>query len=329
MIFGFPLRRFFFVLYFLLFLSLFVYAIRLIDLAEPLALLRTVRLPFLFASFGMMVFLIFIKAVQWKFFFPSFSVVSFGFILGFSAVRLLGVHLLPFWSGEAFSIYFLGRRAEFSKMNVLSAATQDHIAEGFSVGILFVIVSFSPILPHPMRQAIHVALPALLVLFSGLFFLARFYSSFEGHRAEVPKSFLKKMVYYFSVWANQLNVMKNFKTTPVTFLLAVLVKGVEVMVLHLLQKGLGMGDSWWAPLLGIVGLNLSLAFPVAPAQLGVFEATVFGIYSFLGFETDASISLGGLYHLIYLLPLVLAGGVFLIFSRLRQKEHPHELQKNT
>ena len=52
--------------------------------------------------------------------------------------------------------------------------------------------------------------------------------------------------------------------------------------------------------------------PLAPGNLGVYEATVFFIYQYLGIAPEQALALALVQHLCYLLPLAGTGYVFIL-----------------
>jgi len=75
----------------------------------------------------------------------------------------------------------------------------------------------------------------------------------------------------------------------------------------------------WSALLILAALNLTTLVPLAPGNLGVYEATVFFIYQHLGIEPDQAIALALIQHLCFLLPLAGTGYIFILLRNFIQK----------
>jgi uncharacterized membrane protein YbhN (UPF0104 family) len=56
--------------------------------------------------------------------------------------------------------------------------------------------------------------------------------------------------------------------------------------------------------------------PVAPANLGVYEATVFAAYRFLGVSAEAAVGIAIVQHFAFLLPALVTGYVTLTLRQL-------------
>ena len=81
----------------------------------------------------------------------------------------------------------------------------------------------------------------------------------------------------------------------------------EASAIWAIQKGFGLDLPIWSVLLILSALNLTTIVPLAPGNLGVYEATVFFIYQYLGIEPEQAIALALTQHLCFLLPLAGTG----------------------
>ena len=101
-------------------------------------------------------------------------------------------------------------------------------------------------------------------------------------------------------------------------------KGAEAVGIMAIQKAFHLDLPCWSVLLILAGLNVTTMVPVTPGNLGVYEATVFFIYQYLGIPSEKAMALAIFQHLCYLLPMVGPGYFFVIQGRL----HPLRLQKD-
>ena len=76
------------------------------------------------------------------------------------------------------------------------------------------------------------------------------------------------------------------------------------------QMSLGQELPFWTTILVMAALNLATIFPITPGNFGVYEATVFFIYQYLGIEPEQAIALALTQHLCFLLPLAGTGYIY-------------------
>ena len=86
------------------------------------------------------------------------------------------------------------------------------------------------------------------------------------------------------------------------------------------QKSLNLELPVWAPILVMGALNLATVLPITPGNFGVYEGTAFLVYQFCGLSPELALSLALLQHLCFLVPMVGAGYLVLLFLTSAQKE---------
>jgi hypothetical protein len=84
-------------------------------------------------------------------------------------------------------------------------------------------------------------------------------------------------------------------------------KAVELGGVVAVQIALGLQPSLPGGLLVVAALALSTLLPVTPANLGVYEATVFAVYRYLGVASDTALALAMIQHVCFLLPSIAIG----------------------
>lgn len=289
--------------------GLFYLCFRRVDLRELGQAFGEVRLiflaPALFATFA----ILFLKTWQWEIFLGPSQGLRFSRLFQVVSLWLMMVNLLPFWFGEAFLLYLLGKREGLGKTRTFSGIALDQLCEGSSLLAVFALLLFSAPLPGGMREAMRGVVVLISVFFVVLLSLAHRYRNWE--EKEPPLGFSwARLRHHFAQWANRLSVLRSVPKMLAAIFLSLCVKSVEAVAIFFLQKGFGLSLPFWTPFLVIAALNLALMIPLAPGNLGIFEATVFFIYRFLGVDSALALSLAILYHLVYALPLIGTGYFF-------------------
>jgi uncharacterized membrane protein YbhN (UPF0104 family) len=84
---------------------------------------------------------------------------------------------------------------------------------------------------------------------------------------------------------------------------------VDIAALLLVARALGMTLPPAAPLLVLLSVNLAIAVPAAPAQLGSHEAGTLVALGLLGVPTSEAVAFALLYHAAHVLPLLAAAAL--------------------
>jgi uncharacterized membrane protein YbhN (UPF0104 family) len=89
--------------------------------------------------------------------------------------------------------------------------------------------------------------------------------------------------------------------------LALAKKGLELSAIVAIQAAFGLEPSFPAAMLVLAALAVTTSLPVAPANLGVYEATVYATYRYLGIDSYAALGAAIVQHLAFLLPMIVTG----------------------
>jgi len=141
------------------------------------------------------------------------------------------------------------------------------------------------------------------------------YFSFRFHNhkkieAGFKRTLKERIIDFVSRWGQQLEGLRNVQTFFYGVILAYGMKLGEASAIWGIQKGFGVDLPIWSILLILAALNLTTIVPLAPGNLGVYEATVFFIYQHLGIEPEQAIALALTQHLCFLLPLAGTGYIY-------------------
>lgn len=297
---------------FLFSLLLLIFCFQKISWQEFQKSLGSISWFYTFLSLIPLLALVGVKSFQWKCLSQEKREITFANLFEAISMWLMMVNLLPFWMGEAFLIYVLGERYQFGKTYTVSLLTLDQIFEGLSLMLLFLILSLEHHIPQWMQIPIRTFFVGLFVFYIFVMILAyRFKHSGQSIDAQMK---LKSRVWQlFKNWASELSLLHRAGPSLYSLFFALCIKGLEYLSLLFLQYGLGLALPWWVPLLIIAGLNLALMLPMAPANLGVFEATVFYLYQSVGVASATAMVIALSYHALYLFALVMPG--YIVFAK--------------
>ncbi len=293
---------------------------REIDLEQAWGNIKQIHPLWLFLGFAGH-FLIFIFwARQWIIFLPEKASVTFKEMFEINTLMSTAMNTLPFPGGHAFGVFLLSKKQGVGKPAALSVMSLDQLTEGIAKLTVLLIVSWITPLPYLMKKGI---IGLIVVIF--LFMITLLYFSFRFHdykKKEVyyDRTFKEKVIDFVSRWGNGLAGLRNAQTFFHGVILAYGMKLGEASAIWGVQKGFGLDLPIWSVLLVLAALNLATIIPLTPGNLGVYEATVFFVYQYLGVEPELSVAIALTQHLCFLLPLAGTGYIYTLTKTLIQKK---------
>ena len=307
-------------------LALFLVALcaRQVDLKGLRDLAGETNLPHLFLASAAIALIPLLKTVQWQVLTRSVKNIAFARLFQVMAIRLMSVNLLPSWFGEALSLTWFGRREEIGPKGVLSILALDHLAEGFSVLVLFAVVALMSDGPPWMRGGMTGVVVVTLLFYVFCLFLARNHRDEEG-----PNSggFREKVMGCLRGWGRHLQLLRNVRMSLLAIFLSLSVKGAALVALFLIQQAWGLKLPFETPFLVLAALHLATFFPVTPANLGLFESALLLVYRYLGLDTTEAFGLGIMTHLVFIMPYLLIGSATLLVGTFRWEKSPLDPEK--
>jgi len=257
-------------------------------------------------------------AAEWTLLAPAISRVPyrrmFEVVAGTGAV----LNSIPFFAGELSAIGLLMSRAGLSSSAALSVLAMDQLIVG--VGKLAVLgaAAFSAPLPPWLRGGIMTLALGVAGLLLALVPLANRWDRVHT-RLVARQSRVRDVLAHIALWGAHLDALRDGRRAWRVVLLALAKKAAEVLAVIAVQIAFGNEPSVSAALLVVASLGVVTALPVAPANLGVYEATVFAIYRYLGAASETALSLAVVQHACFLLPPLATGYATLTLAQLTSR----------
>ena len=244
---------------------------------------------------------------QWRAFLPKKHDVPFWRMFELTSLTSLAMNTVPFGGGHAFGVVMLAKREKVGHAIALSVLALDQIAEGFAKITLFAMVALFAPIPEVMKKAIVWALLAIAALFALLMFFAHRHRDHKEPRKDESLALSGKASQFIAKWARHLEPVRNARTFSFGVAMALGMKLMEGLGIWAVQKAFGLDLPIWTVCVTLAAVNLATMLPVAPGNLGVFEAAVFYIYKFFGLAPEVAMGLAIVQHLCYLLPKIVVG----------------------
>jgi uncharacterized membrane protein YbhN (UPF0104 family) len=203
--------------------------------------------------------------------------------------------VFPMRGGDILGVILLSRLKNLSKANLFGVLLGDKFIDGF----VFFICSFPLIYSvfpstHPVK-----ALFIVLLLFILFVSIAKIF----GNKKE---GILKR-------FGEGMNTIFEKKRAFPAILMTFLSWFLQISIVYILLLNFGKITKWWAGIWFLLAVNLSILTVQSPGNIGTMEAG--GTYSLMlmGYPKETSFSFTILYHLVNLLPVIIAGGIISIY----------------
>jgi uncharacterized membrane protein YbhN (UPF0104 family) len=231
-------------------------------------------------------------AMQWRAFLPDVRLVAPKRMLRFFALTSVANNTTPSLIGHATGVLLLASEPGMTRGMALSVLAVDQIAVGLVKVAVLLTASLVLPLPRWMHQGLLGLAFAVAALVAGVMLLSR-------HR-----------------WGVHLTALQH----PARFLsgagFAVCVRVCEGLAIASVQHAFGLGVTFTHVLVVVAATALGTLVPIAPANLGTYEAASYGAYRFLGLSSEAALSIAVVQHVCQLIPAVGVGYCVLTVERL-------------
>ena len=266
--------------------TLLIVCARTVDWARALDVLSTARIGWLGLAVLFNAAILVCWAAFWRALRPEGeATVSYRRMFEIVATASSLMNTVPFGGGHASSIVLLMRRGETTQRGALSVLALDQLGEGITKVSLFLVVALLLPLPAWMRAGVTTASLVVAAWFIALMVASR--------------------------WARELGILKHWRRSIAALACVVAMKAVEALALVAVQLAFGVSVSPGGTLLVLAALILGTMLPVAPGNLGTYEASVFLAYRYLGISPEQALTLAVVEHVCFLLPSVGVGYAFI------------------
>jgi glycosyltransferase 2 family protein len=253
-------------------------------------------------------------AMQWRLLLPPDRRIRLRKMLPITALISLALNTAPALLGHASTVMILGRQPGIGHGTALSVLALDQLTE--AIAKLTIVLLAILLLPVPAwMQTAAIVLACLVAVFLAAMVVAARNYDVVARWAEGSNH--RSMSAFVARWTHRLETLR----TPRHFLLALLaclgMKLVEGLAILATQHAVGVSLPPSSGLLILAAAGFGTIFPLAPGNLGTYEASVFLAYRWLGVSSADAIALAVVQHLAYLAAATGTGYVVLSLKQVR------------
>lgn len=225
---------------------------------------------------------------------------------------------VPFLAGEAAAIGLL-INAGVQRGAALSVLAMDQLLVGIAKLLVLLFAALTAPIPTWLKAGVLSLVAGVAVLFLVLLLLAHFGPVISAQLRETRSRGRELMARLTGLGAHLVALREPWIASRVVAL-AIAKKLLELGAMVVIQMALGQDASVAAAALVLAALAVTTSLPVSPANLGVYEATVYATYRYLGVDSDTALALAIVQHLAFLLPMIATGYIMLTVRSFARRE---------
>jgi len=222
-----------------------------------------------------------------------------------NAIASALMNTMPFLGGHAAAVVLLVKRAGMTQQAALSVMALDQLGEGMAKVAIFAVVAIGAPIPHWMRLGIGTACVGVGTLLVVLLIAAHGHVQIRGPKGQ--QGIVGRLRRFAAGWAWRMETLRSLGQSTVALAFAIGTKIAEGAGILAVQLAFGVHLSAGATALVLAAVVLGSMLPVAPGNVGTYEAAAFLAYRHLGVEPGAATMLAVAGHLCFLIPSVGVG----------------------
>ena len=236
-----------------------------------------------------------LSALEWRLLLPKTAPVPFARLLRVFALTSVANNTTPAIVGHVGVVVLVSAEPGVGSVAGLSMFALDQLCVGIvKLAVIVAAMQVAPLPDYMSRGA--VALGAVLLAFGAM--LAAF-------------AFYKKRLL-------DLEAIKS-RRFPTALLWTVSARAAELGAILAVQASFGVEPSWRSGIVVLAATSVASLVPFVPANIGVYEASVFAAYRILGVPDDTALAMAALQHASQLLPAVGLGYLLLTYERFTKR----------
>lgn len=249
--------------------------------------------------------ILFFATAEWLLFVPAGARVPPRTMFSIVAVTSTVSNGGPLLAGHATGIHLLATRAGLGPAGGVSLTILDQIAEGLAKWTVLILAA--AIVPDFEYRAagmtIILGAPALALGFAALARRRDFLDRLAGE----ARGRMRAVLRFISQTVHRLDAIRRPAPFGLGVALAIAKKTAEALGIAAIALALGVDLLPWHVVGALLAVSLSTMFSITPANLGVYEGSIFLVFRAAGVDADVALALALLSHVAYLLPLAGTG----------------------
>ena len=224
-------------------------------------------------------------------------------MFGINAMASALMNTVPFLGGHAAAVVLMVKRAGLSRSSALSVMALDQLGEGLAKVSIFLVVALAAPIPGWMRVGVATASTGVGALLLALVIAAHMHA-----RIKPPNGGRLTLIARGRIvaahWAERMETLRSVRRSVAALGFAVGTKVAEGAGILAVQHAFGLDLSIGSTALVLAAVVLGSILPVAPGNVGTYEAGAIIAYRHLGVDPGQATILALASHVCFMIPSV-------------------------
>lgn len=285
------------------------FAVRGVEWGAVWAAFQKVRVLALIPALGALAMMLLVRSYRWQRFVAPLQPVRYAPFLSATLIGFMANDVLPLRAGELIRVYALSQLAGVRISTSLATLVLERVWDTVAVAVLLVALLLSFPIPAWLTQVALVMFGGSLLILVGGGVLAR--------RGEAGLAWLpSRIANSASHFVRGLATLNNLSSVLWAFGLSMLIWISLATFYWILLRACGFVLPVTATLMVTVLTVFAAALPAAPGYLGTFQYAMVLALSFFAIPKEEALGFAIVAHVGQLLPVIIAGVVELVRTRL-------------
>jgi glycosyltransferase 2 family protein len=285
------------------------FAVRGVEWDAVWVAFRKVHVLALIPALGALAMMLLVRSYRWQRFVAPLQPVRYGPFLSATLIGFMANDLLPLRAGELIRVYALSQLAGVRVSTSLATLVLERVWDTVAVAVLLVVLLLSFPIPTWLTQVALVMFGGSLLILVGGGVLVR---RGEAGLAWLPSRIAGTATHF----VRGLATLNSLSSVLWAFALSMLIWLSLATFYWILLRACGFVLPVAATLMVTVLTVFAAALPAAPGYLGTFQYAMVLALSFFAIPKEAALSFSIVAHVGQLFPIIIAGLVELVRTRL-------------
>ena len=257
---------------------------------------------------GLNVVLMALKTYLWQILLRPTMRLPFWTLFDILHLGYMANNLLPLKAGEFFRCSFVSKKWTLPYTRVLTTIGLERYFAGLSLLIILVVMTFWLDIPIWLRSG---AYTLGVILFGVQVWMWILWA--KKAKGEKPKPRNKILFHIFNFMDHVEHGSSVLKEPRYFFWLIIIGLATwfcQFTMLRIIETAYDLSLPWTSTMFVVIAVNLAIALPSAPANLGTFEFASILAYQFVGIGSATGLGIGLFFHFLQAIPVTLIGLFF-------------------
>ena len=258
------------------------------------------------------------RTEMWRLLLKPLGKTPFFFLFDVLHVGTMANTLLPLKAGEFFRATFVSKKYNYRYTQVLTTVGLERYFSGFSLLLVFLLVTSYLNVPLWLKTSAYVLGAILIGVQLSLMVLWKKKPNLEKWEKRHPAIYRTiEFLFHVGEGSHSLRSLPSFLTLV---LLGLVTWAIQGAMLKTVEYAFNVTLPWIPTLFVLVAINLAIALPSAPGNIGTFEFAAVLAYKWLQIDKPTALGVAFYFHFLQAIPMTLVGLFYYFRWGLRLKD---------